>query len=175
MFSLGAIAVTAVVDPVIDEFTVTAAAQTQLSPKDVHRGYRVSAVSTDFGSVTPSTITIANGHTADTDSQQNFSAVFPAAQFVEIDPASGGANSMQLGLGFPDESASVPTNNDTNYFKSLKIINNTQGTTVTVQRSDMTFTSGADSDGTGYFVVFTKTETLNISANDSVKVQLRSD
>ena len=39
----------------------------------------------------------------------------------------------------------------------------------------MTFTSGADSDGTGYFVRFTKTETLNISANDSIKVQLRSD
>tara|TARA_R100001440_G_scaffold12083_1_gene21339 strand:- start:735 stop:1262 length:528 start_codon:yes stop_codon:yes gene_type:complete len=175
MFSLGAIAVTAVVDPVIDEFTVTAAAQTQLSPKDVHRGYRVSFVLTDFGSVSPSTITIANGHTADTDSQQNFSGVFPSAEFVEIDPASGGSNSMKLGLVFPNESATIPTNNDANYFKSLKIINNTQSTTTTIQRSDMTFGFGNDSDGTGYFVTFSKTETLNISANDSVKVQLRSD
>lgn len=175
MFSLGAIAVTAVVDPVIDEFTVTAAAQTQLSPKDVHRGYRVSAVATDFGSVTPSSITIGNGHTADMTTQSNFSGTFPAAGFVEIDPASGGSNSMKLNLQFPSESASVPTNNDSNYFKSLKIINSTQGTTTTVQRSDTTFASGSDSDGTGYFVSFTKTETLNISASDSVKVQLRSD
>tara|TARA_B100000575_G_C22632056_1_gene390672 strand:+ start:36 stop:563 length:528 start_codon:yes stop_codon:yes gene_type:complete len=175
MFSLGAIAVTAVVNPVIDEFTVTAAAQTQLSPKDVHRGYRVSAVATDFGSVTPSTITVASGHTADMTTQQNFSGTFPATGFVEIDPASGGANSMRLNLIFPNESTPNPADTDANYFKSLKIINNTQGTTVTVQRSDMTFTSGNDVDGTGYFIAYSKTETLNISANDSVKVQLRSD
>jgi len=174
MFSSGIIAAS-LSDPVIDEFTVTAAAQTQLSPKDVHRGYRVSAVSTNFGSVTPSSITIGNGHTADMTSSLNFSGTFPEAGFVEIDPASGGSNSMRFNLQFPSESASVPTNNDSNYFKSLKIINSTQSTTTTVQRSDMTFASGSDGDGTGYFVSFSKTETLNISASDSVKVQLRSD
>ena len=176
MFSSGAIAAS-FVDPVIAEFSFTAGTLTELGSKDVLRGYQVSSLSGfSFGSsISPSTITVANGHTADTDTGGGSTISFAAPALFERDPNSGAANSVFLSLYFPNESASVPANTDANFFKSLRIINNANSTEATILRSDMTFASNTDSTGTGYRVSFTKTQTINMGTSGTRTIQLRSD
>jgi hypothetical protein len=175
MFSLGAIAVTAV-DPVIAEFSFTVGSLTELGSKDALRGYRVSALGFGFGSsISPTEITVANGHTADLDTGGGYTISFMGSALYERDPNSGGANSVFLSLYFPTEPASVPANTDANFFKSLRIINNADNTEATIQRSDMTFASNTDSTGTGYSVSFYKTQTINMGTSGTRTIQLRSD
>lgn len=176
MFSLGAIAVTAV-DPVIAEFSFTVGSLTELGSKDALKGFNSSGLlSARFGSsISPTTITVANGHTADLDTGGSYTISFLGSALYERDPNSGGANSVFLSLYFPNETASVPADTDANFFKSLRIINNTNNTEVTIQRSDMTRNTFTDSTGTGYAVTYTKTQTINMGTSGTRTIQLRSD
>ena len=175
MFSTGVIA--SFVDPVIAEFSFTVGSLTELGSKDVLRGYQAGGlVAFNFGSsISPTEITVANGHTADLDTGGGYTISFVGSALYERDPNSGGANSVFLSLYFPNETASVPANTDANFFKSLRIINNANSTEATIQRSDMTFASNTDSTGTGYRAAFGKTQTINMGTSGTRTIQLRSD
>jgi hypothetical protein len=156
----------------ISEFSFTAG-QFTADGKNISRGYFRGYLS--YGTTTDTSFDLASGITIDLVNNSGISPPlnFAGAAFTEYDPQSG-SDTLTFGLYAKGHSSGMPTFNDANYFKTLKLTNNTAGSTMSIARSGFTFGTPA-SDGTDSFVALNKTQTIGIVNGNSYTVQLRSD
>ncbi len=161
-------------DPVISEFTI-AVASTSAGGKDNFRGYSKGQF-INFGSTSGTTFDLADGTTVQLASTTYVSGL--AFAFYEFDSNSS-TDRVDMRVHILGATAS-PTFNDSNWFKSLKIINNTDSTDFTIQRSGFTSPSiVTDNTNCISTIQYSKTgsewsETF-FDTGDSITVQLRSD
>lgn len=177
MFNSGVIAASGASDAgLISEFTFTAGQYTADS-KNYNRGFQRSGLggSFQYGSVTETSYDLAGGITIDL---VNSNGIDPPLNYVgsslyEYDPQSG-SEIVVMAMFAKGHANGMPTFNDANFFKTLKIINNTTNSTATIARSDFTVSTNT-SNSTDSFMSIQKTQTIGIANTNSITVQLRSD
>ena len=158
----------------ISEFTITVASSSA-GGKDNFRGYSKGQF-VGFGSTSGTTFDLADGTTVQLASTSYVSSLGFA--FYEFDGNSA-TDKIELRLHILGATA-PPTFNDSNWFKSLKIINNTDSTDFTIQRSGfINPTTTTDNTNCISVTSYSKTgsewsETF-FDTGDSITVQLRND
>tara|TARA_B100000965_G_C19603362_1_gene764393 strand:- start:5996 stop:6574 length:579 start_codon:yes stop_codon:yes gene_type:complete len=158
--------------PVISEFSFTAGLFTA-DGKNISRGYYRGTLT--YGTTTDTSFDLASGITIDLVNNSGVSPPlnFAGAAFTEYDPQSG-SDILTFGLYAKGHSSGMPAFNDANYFKTLKLTNNTAGSTVSIARSGFSFGTPL-SDGTDSYVALSKSQTIGIVNGNNYTVQLRSD
>ena len=137
--------------------------------KNAFRGYQTGQY-INYGSTTAgSTFDLGDGTTITMTGVAVYSNGFATYEYV---PQSA-AQSFVVAF-IRANSTSFPTFNDSNWFKTLRIINNTTSTTEDIARSSFSSPS-ITNDGTNGRAIITHYRTATTSANDSITIQLRSD
>ena len=132
-------------DPLLGSFTFTAAAMTFDFGKNVYFGFLESSA-VPYGTVTAGqTVTLAGGSVV---TFGNSSSNFVNTLGSGLADRSGNAgDEFSLGLLFIGQS--VPARTEANYFKTVRIINQTASTTVNVPFSDITWATPVTSGSNG--------------------------
>ena len=158
----------------ISEFTIVVASASA-GGKNNFRGYSKGQF-VNFGSTSGSTFDLADGTTVQLASTSYVTSL--AFAFFEFDTDSS-TDRVDMRVHILGATA-PPTFNDSNWFKSLKVINNTDSTDFTIQRSGFT-SPNTVTDNTNCIstIQYSKTgsewsETF-FDTGDSITVQLRSD
>ena len=158
----------------ISEFTITVDSSSA-GGKNNFRGYSKGQF-VNFGSTSGTTFDLADGTTVQLASTSYVTSLSFA--FFEFDSGSS-TDRVDMRVHILGATA-PPTFNDSNWFKSLKVINNTDSTNFTIQRSGFTSPSTVtDSTNCISTIQYSKTgsewsETF-FDTGDSITVQLRSD
>lgn len=151
----------------ISEYSYTAADNSP-DAKNVFRGYAAGQY-INFGSTSDSTFDLADGTTI------SMSGVFVNSNgFATYEYIPQSAAQSFVVRFIVANSTSFPTFNDSNWFKTLRIINNTTSTTADIARSSFSSPS-LSNDGTNGMATITHYRTATSSAGDSITIQLRSD
>ncbi len=168
----GCIAATGVVtsSPLIAEFTYTTGSYSP-DNKNMNRGYSNDFVNS-YGTIDVSSFNLADGTTITTDSFLNTTISSEGFEFKEFLPQFG--NDTLIIVAHFIGNTSPPAFTDANWFKTLRIINNTQGTTEDILRSAFT-ASAVDVTSPDSKVTIFMQRVAVTSNNDSITVQLRSD
>lgn len=168
MFSSGIIAAAGAGDAgLISEYSYTAGS-TSPDGKNTFRGYATGQY-ISYGSTTDTTFDLGDGTTISMSGVSVFSNGFATYEYI---PQSG-AQTFTLRF-IRANSTSFPTFNDSNWFKTLRIINNTTSTTEDIARSSFSAPS-ITNDGTNAMATTQLNKTATTSNNDSITIQLRSD
>lgn len=137
--------------------------------KNTFRGYATGQY-INYGSTTAgSTFDLGDGTTISMTTVAVSSNGFATYEYI---PQSG-TQTFTLRL-VRANSTSFPTFNDSNWFKTLRIINNTTSTTEDIARSSFSSPS-LSNDGTDGMAIIQLNRTATTSTNDSITIQLRSD
>ena len=136
--------------------------------KNTFRGYATGQY-VSYGSTSDTTFDLADGTTISMTNVAVYSNGFATYEYI---PQSG-AQTFTLRL-IRANSTSFPTFNDSNWFKTLRIINNTTSTTEDIARSSFSAHS-ITNDGRDAMATTQLNRTATTSTNDSITIQLRSD
>lgn len=136
--------------------------------KNVFRGYATGQYVT-FGMTSDSTFDLGDGTTISMSGVSVYSNGFATYEYL---PQSS-AQSFVVRFIIAN-ATSFPTFNDANWFKTLRIINNTKNTTEDIARTSFTSPSPA-SDGTNVMSTITTFRTATSTPGNSITIQLRSD
>jgi len=162
-------------DPVISEFTITVAS-TSAGGKDNFRGYSKGQF-VGFGTTSTDSFELADGTTSHLTNTSYVSSLGGA--FFELD---SGFSTDRIDMRVHILGATAPpTFNDSNWFKSLKITNNTDSASFTLQRSGFSSPS-TTTDNTNCISTIQHSNPYPpawgegfFDTGDSITVQLRRD
>lgn len=155
----------------LGSFTFTAAARSFDFGKNVFFGFSESSV-VPFGSISAGqTVTLAGGSVV---TFGNATSNFVGNAGSSITDRSGAAaDEFSLALMFIGQS--VPARTEANYFKTVRIINQTASTTTNVPFSDITWATPATSGSNGRVSGIKSSLDIGLAINASVKVEFRRD
>ena len=151
----------------ISEYSYTAADNSP-DGKNTFRGYATGQY-VSYGSTSDTTFDLADGTTISLTTVSVNSNGFATYEYI---PQSG-TQTFVLRL-IRANSTSFPTFNDSNWFKTLRIINNTTSTTEDIARSSFSSPS-ITTDGTDAMAIIQLNRTATSSAGNSITIQLRSN
>ncbi len=158
-------------DPLLGSFTFTAGVMTFDYGKNIYYGLHESSA-VPYGTVTAGqTVTLAGGSVVTFgNSPSNFIGTIGSGL---TDRNGNAGDEFALGLMFIGQS--VPARTEENYFKTVRIINQTAGTTVNVPFSDITWGTPTTSGSNGRVGGAKSNLDVGLATNASVKVEFRRD